>query len=257
MTVEKDLELAPEQADTPVPESQTASESPEPKPEPEKTFTQAELDAIVQKRVAKASRQAERDDLRRQIEELRSQIQRPAPKQEDPAPKRESFEDYEAFVAAQVEHKARAIAREELANAERSRQQREEAQKRVAAEKAFAKRMEEARAEIDDFDDALQNLDVSFPDGFMDAIKESDLGPKVAYYLATHRDDADRIAGMSKTGAIREVGRLEAKLSAPAKQTNAPAPLKPVSGSSAAPKYDPHGDDDDMEKYRKWREGHR
>lgn len=268
MTVEKDLEVAAEQQ--PVVEKQqtdqaepgavveAASDAPETKPEAEKkTFTKEDVDEIVQRRLAKERRQTDRG-LRQEVEALKARLATPAqPNQPASEPKRENFEDYDAFVAAQVEHRARAIAREELARLTQEQQRKAEAARQAKIEQDFAKRMEKMAAEVEDFDEALQTLDVNFPDGFLDAVKESDVGEKVAYYLATHRDEAEKLGQMSPRSAIRELGKLEARLSAPAtvnRTTKAPAPMTPVSGASASTKFDPYTDDD-MEKYAAWRRG--
>jgi len=68
------------------------------------------------------------------------------------------------------------------------------------------------------------------------AIRESDLGPDLAYHLATNPGEARRIASLSPHSQIRELGKLEAQLSAPAAPqpklvSSAPDPIPAVRGN--------------------------
>lgn len=263
MSVERDDAVTEQAEPVTTPTEAAPAEVPEPKAEekvepekqPDKTYTQAELDAIVQRRLAKAKR-SEADTLRQEVEELKRRIQPPQAPQATAEPKRENFEDYDAFVRAQAEHAAKDVARREFDRLQKEAAAKAEQEKRNKTVREFEKRQEQARQQFEDYDDAIASLEVSFPDGFMDAIVESDKGAEVAYFLATHKDEAERIAGLGRNAAIRELGKLEAKLEKPAvtRTTKAPQPLAPVSGSSAGLKFDPYNDDD-MEAYVKWRRG--
>ena len=118
--------------------------------------------------------------------------------------------------------------------------QREEGQKALQA--TYSEKLEEARDKYEDFDDVAFADDVHITDTMASAIMESDLGPDVQYFLGNHPKEASRIARLSPVGQVREIGKLEAKLSAPPprKTTSAPPPVKPVTGKGAAPtKVDP------------------
>lgn len=70
----------------------------------------------------------------------------------------------------------------------------------------------------------------------VEAMIESDLGPDIAYWLGKNPKESLRIFGMSPVAQARAIFELEAKVkaqSAPPK-SNAPAPVKPVKGGSAA-----------------------
>lgn len=81
-------------------------------------------------------------------------------------------------------------------------------------------------------------------------VMETDNPPAVAYYLAQNLSEATAIAQMTPHNAARAIGRIEAKLEAPAAPevprqpapktvTKAPAPLTTLSGSPAVKKsYD-------------------
>jgi hypothetical protein len=107
-----------------------------------------------------------------------------------------------------------------------------------------------------DFEEVLASSDVPMTPPMQQAIMESDIGPKLAYYLANNPDEAEKIAAMSPIGAIRTLGRIEERLATakPAVQTtNAPPPIRPT-GARAAVTKDP-GKMSDAE-YAKWRKSY-
>jgi len=63
-------------------------------------------------------------------------------------------------------------------------------------------------------------------------IQSSDIGPDVAYYLGSNMKESDRISRLSRDMQIKEMGKIEAKLTdnppSVKKTTNAPAPINPV-----------------------------
>lgn len=95
----------------------------------------------------------------------------------------------------------------------------------------YNERVEQAREKYPDYDDVVNDPANVFTDFMADQIMESDVGPDMAYYLAEHRDEAMKIAGMTEIQAAKELGKIEARLSAAA---------PPAAGDDAA-----EGDDDD------------
>ena len=76
----------------------------------------------------------------------------------------------------------------------------------------------------------------------LEQIKESDNGPDIAYYLAKHPGEAQRIAGLSVPSQIREVARLGARLENDTPtRPSAPPPIKPIA-VAAKPVVDPVAD---------------
>ena len=73
------------------------------------------------------------------------------------------------------------------------------------------------------------------------AISESEHGPAVAYHLGKNPDLSRRWASLDPVSLFKELGRLEATLSAPAvvpqpkPVTQAPAPITPVQQAATAP----------------------
>ncbi|HEX8469564.1 MAG TPA: hypothetical protein VF633_00485 [Brevundimonas sp.] len=81
------------------------------------------------------------------------------------------------------------------------------------------------------------------------AILESADGPAVAYHLTKNPTEARRIAALSPLAQVREIGRLEGRLSAPTvaqpapRPSNAPPPPASARGASGQFKVSPETDD--------------
>jgi len=207
--------------------------------EPTKTFTQAEVDALVQKRLLKEERRVHR----RIEQQLREQQQSEALRVQ---PRRESYDDDDAFLNAQVEHLAEVKAAQKLAE----RQRTEEAERR---NESFAEKSEKAVERFPDFHSVVNNPSLRINEPMAEFITESDLGAEVAYYLGKNPDKASEIADLSPIKAARELTRIETELAARPKHTpsKAPEPITPVGqrgkgSSSALP-----SDDDDIETWMK------
>jgi hypothetical protein len=86
-----------------------------------------------------------------------------------------------------------------------------------------------------------------FHPAVLNAMADDDLGPAVAYHLATHLDEAQRIALLTPVAGVKEIGKLSSRLTpasvgsgTPAVSTSRAKPLiKPVSGSPVAPESKP------------------
>lgn len=102
--------------------------------------------------------------------------------------------------------------------------------------KSHSSRVESFKGQHDDFDEMMENLaDVPRSPALEQIIVSSENGPALLYELAKNPDEAKRIALMGPLAAAREMGKLEARLSSPAKAktevqkvTKAPRPMEPV-----------------------------
>ena len=133
----------------------------------------------------------------------------------------------------------------ERALAERDRQvaqaREQEAQQKII--QSWAQKVQDAKAELPDFDDLVASSDVVVNNAVRDAILESDVGPRILYHLAENNDLAKKIAGLSPNAALREIGRLEAKFEAkpeaekiaPLVRSKAPTPIQPIRGGQGKP----------------------
>jgi hypothetical protein len=220
-----EVESAPAPEATAAPEdAQTAPEVAESQPEQtpeEKKFTQAEIDAMISKRLAREQRKWEREQQAKQVE-------RQAPREIPPI---EQFESPDAYAEALAVKKAEEL----LAQREYQRQQ-------AAVNEAYHEREEEARAKYDDFEQVAYNPQLRVTDVMAETIKASEMGPDLAYWLGSNPKEADRISRLSPLLQAREIGRMEAKLAASPlvkPTTSAPAPISPVTArTSGSPSYD-------------------
>lgn len=193
---------------------------------PEKTFSQAELDAIVGKEKAKAEAKAERRVLKslERIVPQPQQAQAPAPQaQGQEPPRRDQFASDDEWVDAKVEWK---LGQREAKSAQ-ERQQHQAGKTLQTTEKLYAEAAKIPGFDRDDFD----SLPLTKP--LVEALIESDHAPKLMAYLNGNPEEVTRIAGLSAARQAAEIGKLEVKVSEkPAvKPSKAPAPITPVGGA--------------------------
>jgi len=189
----------------------------------EKTFTQAELDAIVQKRTAKAERRAEARyaALEQQIAELKTPKAAAETKPES-APKREDFNSYEDFVEARALHVARQEAKKELEAYKNESKKEKEETTRAQAQREFQSKVnaviEAGQKAFPDFDavinEAVEDGLIPTKGALYEAIMDSEMGEKLVYHLAKHPSEAERINKLGPLAQVRELGKLEDRLSA-------------------------------------------
>lgn len=222
-----------------------------------------EIPKGVQRRIDRAVRQKYEAEARVKLleERLNAFEQRqvaPTPsKSDDSAPTIDKFDNFDDYVAAKAEY----IAKKQIESTLTEREKRQVAEREETARKqtveSWSKRVAQATAEMPDFEDVLSSSDVPMTSVMQDAIMESDIGPKLAYYLASNPDEASKISQLSPIRAIAALGRLEERLEnqKPAvKATSAPPPVQPV-GTRAVVKKDPAKMTD--AEYAKWRLSHK
>lgn len=168
----------------------------------------------------------------------------------------ESYEDYiDARGEWRIEKRlAKMAAEEEMRSAQ-------EAQR--AVKDAYDERVEEFKKTHADWKEVIDQ-DLTLPPGVGETILQMENGPEVAYYFGKHPDAAKRLNQMNPYSAIAEVGRIAATLGRdeainnPGFRTdkiptsNAPAPIKPLTGHST--KSTKSLDELDYQEYRKARD---
>ena len=186
-----------------------------------------------ERKLSKAIREGAEAKARAELAERRlTELERgQQPAKDAGEPKLEDFTDIVEFQKAVAKHASETTKKELEAN--RTAEAQRQYAKTLSGE--WAKKVEAAESRYDDFDEVVGEIK---PDSYLAvALLEADNGPDIAYHLATHKDELAVIAQLSPSGQIRAVGRLEAKLAAeppkPQNQSSAPAPIKPVGGSSA------------------------
>ena len=181
----------------------------------EKKFSQTELDSMIGKRLAREQRKWEREQQARLAER---QVVQSVPKE---LPSVDQFDSPEVYAEALATRRAEEMIR-----------QREVQKQQAAIEDAYHDREEDVRNKYDDFDQVAYNPQLRVTDVMAETIKASDLGPDLAYWLGSNPKEADRISRMSPLGQAREIGKIEAKITAEPfqkKTSSAPDPIRPVS----------------------------
>jgi len=209
VAIEAEVAPAPELEATAAPEP--VVDTPEVSP---KTFSQEELDAAIQKRLAREQRKWERE-------------RQAPPHVAVDVPPVDQFDSVDAYA------EAKAI---------KLIEQREQQRQQTEILEAYHEREEEARTKYDDFEQVAYNPSLKITTVMAQAIQASDAGPDVAYYLGSNPKETDRISRLSPILQAKEIGRIEAKIASdvPVKRTtSAPAPISPVTArSSGNPSYD-------------------
>ncbi len=140
-------------------------------------------------------------------------------------PQEDAFESYEDFLVARARYEVR---QEEQANRAREANR--------TRETTWNARLKAAAAEDPELLDAVNDPSLPISPAMAEAIKESDLGPKVLRHLADHPDEAAKIARMGPIAAAREIGRLEHVLTSSKPEvkrvSGAPAPITTVTGAT-------------------------
>jgi hypothetical protein len=189
----------------------------------EKKYSQAEIDAMIGKRLAREQRKWEREQQQRAAE---TQIVKAAP-----TASVDQFESPEAYAEALAYQRA-----EELIA------KREAAKQQSQVLESYQEREEAARDKYDDFEQVAYNPKLPITNVMAETIQSSEIGPELAYYLGSNPKDAERISRMTPLSQAKEIGKIEAKLAAepPVKRTtSAPAPISPVTARSVgSPSHD-------------------
>lgn len=126
----------------------------------------------------------------------------------DGKPKPKDYTDTDKYIEDLAEWKvnARLAARDKEA-AEKAQKDAQE-----KAVKEWQKRVGEVKKELPDYADVLASADdLSVSDEVRDAIIESEVGPRVLYHLAQNPDLVEALNEMSKSAALRTIGKLESK----------------------------------------------
>lgn len=181
-----------------------------------KTFTQEELDAAIGKRLAREQRKWEREQQQR-VQESQRQV-------EHKSLSIDQFETPEAYAEALAEVKAEQKAVVIL-----------EKQKVLSVEARFDELQDEAQEKYEDYYQVIKSDSLAISTNMAQVIKESDIGPDIAYFLGKNPAESARIYALSPLAQAKEIGRIEAQLSSEPpkakKTTNAPDPISPVKAS--------------------------
>lgn len=197
----------------------------------------AKADAAKERESAAKERQA-RADVERERDELRLKLNPPVELGDKPQPAQYAdVNEYSKALESWTEKKTKQdMAKEAETKAAQERQ-----------DKVFStwkERIEATKKELPDYAEKIANAKVVVSDQVRDAILESDVGPQILYHFAENPEVAERIGKLTVGGALRELGRLEAKLEKVEKKeekkeekraeiSKAPPPISPLKGANS------------------------
>ena len=236
-----------------------ALEEPKPTEEPKPNKLEKRFSDITKQREM-ARQEAERErqrasELEARLKELEAKISPKPNLDEEPRP--DQFQDAFEYAKALAEYST------EKALKQRDQQEveRRQAEERAKTFEAWNKRQAEIKAELPDYDDMIASSEVVVSDQVRDAIFESDVGPRILYHLAENPEIAEKLGKMSTLGALREIGKLEARLEKapqeevkPVVKSNAPKPISPIRASSAPTDNTVDSSGEFHGTYQQWKE---
>ncbi len=205
--------------------------------------------------------EARAEELERRLAALEGNKAQPAQAQPEgnQKPSPDSYKD--AFEYAEA--LAQWSAEQALAKREQEVKQKEfEAQKQKVIQ-TWQQKLETTIAELPDYEDMVASSDVKINDTVRDAIIESDVGPRILYELASDDELAEKLKDLSTAGALKLIGKLEAKFEKteePAKaekktvaaKSKAPEPIRPLRSTGGV--ADVGMDANDI-PYQQWKAG--
>lgn len=213
----------------------------EEKAEPEKkerTFTQTELDKMIEKRLSRMERRHQREMASLKQSPVQNESPKAEPKSDLAEPKKDNFNSYEEYLEARAEWKAEMRSekrfRELEEKFEKQAKQREEEEQQKSFSRKADERVKAGQAKYEDFDDVIND---AAEDGIIVAgselhmaLIESDIGHDLAYYLSKpeNRGEAEDLLELSPRALNRAIGKLEAKLSAANEEKAKPRPRRPT-----------------------------
>ncbi len=208
-----------------------------------KAKIQREIDDLVRTRNAE---RAELERLRQERQAAAQPVPEVPPDPSDPEPTLERFTaahpDHADPYAGWQRELARWDRRQDAKQADAARQRQQAETALATALQGFTERAKPLRESHADFDAVVNDL--SLTPAMQAAIFESERGPELAYYLATHQTAYREILTAPPTRALYLLGRLEATITAPPTVapkpvTKAPpVPAQTVGGAAAATEPD-------------------
>ena len=237
-----------------------ATEEKKSNPKLEKRFSELTKQREEARKEAQRERE-QRESLENRLKELEERATpRPVEIQENVKPQPHQFNDAFEYAEALAEWSTE----QALINRDKQEAERRAQEERNKVIDGWNKRLNDAKAELPDFDDMVASSDVVVNDHIRDAILESDVGPQILYHLAENPELADKLNSGSPISALRQIGRLEAQFErkeAPVAETKpsvarskAPAPINPIKTGSGVVDVGVDSNGEFHGTYQQWRE---
>lgn len=270
-------ESAPQAEDQSAPAEQEppetdASAQPEPEKKPNQKLEKRFSDLTRARKEAEARAEAERV-RREELEAKLAAMQGQAPQQSDTTPQaaqddaepqpheyQDAFEYAKALAKWSSDQAVKRVKAEEA--------ERKAAEQRNQVISTWAERIKAAKAEMPDFDDMVTSSEVQVTDAVREAILESEVGPRILYHLAENPELGKKLAGMSVTAQLREIGKLEGRFEAAAPSPSpaptpavpkprAAAPITPIRAAVAGAAAEIGSDGEFRGTYQQWKQARR
>ena len=237
-----------------------ATEEKKSNPKLEKRFSELTKQREEARKEAQRERE-QRESLENRLKELEERATpRPVEIQENVKPQPHQFNDAFEYAEALAEWSTE----QALINRDKQEAERRAQEERNKVIDGWNKRLNDAKADLPDFDDMVASSDVVVSDHIRDAILESDVGPQILYHLAENPDLADKLNSGSPISALRQIGRLEAQFErkeAPVAESKpsvarskAPAPINPIKTGSGVVDVGVDSNGEFHGTYQQWRE---
>ena len=237
-----------------------ATEEKKSNPKLEKRFSELTKQREEARKEAQRERE-QRESLENRLKELEERATpRPVEIQENVKPQPHQFNDAFEYAEALAEWSTE----QALINRDKQEAERRAQEERNKVLDSWNKRLNDAKADLPDFDDMVASSDVVVSDHIRDAILESDVGPQILYHLAENPELADKLNSGSPISALRQIGRLEAQFErkeAPVAEqkpsvarSKAPAPINPIKTGSGVVDVGVDSNGEFHGTYQQWRE---
>lgn len=195
----------------------------------------------LRKRAQEAERRAAfyegRASVTQQQPQAQPQTQQLPKEQAPPFTPLEDFQgSYEDWLSAKTRHELKWEQEQERKQAEQQQRQQAELEQNNTVQQAYSNRVAEASKTIPDLQETIDNAGAVLPtydNKVVNAVKKSDMGPQIVYYLAKNPVDAANLAKLEPELAIMEIGSIREKAKAMFQQpktkkvTTAPPPINP------------------------------
>ena len=174
-----------------------------------------------------------REELARERAEREALQSRLNPATSEKEPQRDQFDDWDSYERARVRYEARQAIREETQAREAAMQQRAYMQQAAQVHTQWESRLDAAREQFDDLDEYVDVVGERLSPVLAEAIKTAEMGTHLVRYLGQNPKELGRITNLPDLQAVYELARIESRLNARPKASNAPAPGTPVKTTAA------------------------
>lgn len=200
-----------------------------------------------QKRISELTR--EKHEAKREAEQLRELLSKAMDgRQQKPAataeqsdePRPDQFTKYEDYVRALARHDAAQAAKSVLDGHQKQATVADQQKAQIERAKTFEREAKAQGKGIEGFDEALETVrSDEFPmtEAIAEYLLDADHKAALVKYLADNEDEAFKLSRLGPIAAVKELAKVEARLSArpKPKTSSAPPPPATVSGGAAAP----------------------